>query len=100
MEGSGYNYKSLFKGFLLGGLLGATAGILFAPKAGKELRSGIKGKGEKILKDTKESYSDVRARAETMYGNTRHRIFAGRGEKAEEGSFRNFESPEEMVGEA
>jgi gas vesicle protein len=100
MEGSGYSYKSLFKGFLLGGLLGATAGILFAPQAGKELRSGIKGKGEKILKDTKESYSDMKAKAETMYGNARHRIFAAPGEKTEGRSFRNIESPEELVGEA
>ena len=100
MEGTRSNHKSLVKGFLLGGLLGATAGILFAPEAGKELRSGVKGKGEKILKDTKESYSDMKAKAETMYGNARQRIFAGCGEKTEGRSFQNIESPEEMVGEA
>jgi gas vesicle protein len=100
MEGSKYNHKSLFKGFLLGGLLGATAGILFAPETGKELRSGIKDKGEKALKETKEFCSDKKAKAETMYENARHRIFAGCGEKMKEKSFRNMESPEEMVGEA
>jgi gas vesicle protein len=100
MEETTYSYKRLFNGFLLGGLLGAAAGILFAPQAGKELRSGIKGKGEKILKDTKESYSDMKAKAETMYGNARERIFAGCGEKTEGRSFQNIESPEEMVGEA
>ena len=100
MEGSGHSYNSLFKGFLLGGLLGATAGILFTPKAGKELRSGIKDRGEKMLRDTKESYSDVKAKAETMYENARYRIFAGCGEKMKEKSFRDMESPEEVVGEA
>lgn len=34
-----------FKGLLMGGALGALAGILFAPKSGKELRSDIKEKG-------------------------------------------------------
>ena len=100
MEGTRYHHKSLFKGFLLGGLLGATAGILFAPEAGKELRSGIKGKGEKILKETKEFYSDTKGKAESTYENAKHRIFAGCRGEAEERPFRKIESPEEMVGEA
>jgi len=100
MEGMRHNHKGLFKGFLIGGLLGAMAGILFAPKAGKELRSEIKGKGEKTLKDTRQFYSDTKAKVETVYENARHRIFAGGGGSAEEGPFRNIESPEEIAGEA
>jgi len=100
MEATRYNHKSLFKGFMVGSLLGATAGILFAQKAGKELRAGMRGKGEKVLKDTRQFYSDTKAKAETMYEIARHRIFAGDGEKAEERPFRNIESPEEIVGEA
>jgi gas vesicle protein len=100
MAGSRYDYKSLFKGFLLGGLLGATAGILFAPKGGKELMSGIKGKGEKAFKETKEFYSDTKAKAGTMYENARHRIFAGGRKEKQERSFPNIESPEEIGGEA
>ena len=38
------------KGLLTGSLLGALAGILFAPKPGKELRSDIKEKGSEVLK--------------------------------------------------
>ena len=34
-----------FTGFLIGGALGVLAGIVFAPKSGKELRSNIKEKG-------------------------------------------------------
>ena len=100
MEGMRYDHKGLLKGFLVGGLLGATAGILFAPKGGKDLRSGIKSKGEEVLKETKEFYSDTKAKAETMYENARNRIFACGREKKEERSFRNVESPEEIAGEA
>jgi len=100
MERTRYDHKGLLKGFLVGGLLGATAGILFAPKGGKELRSGIKSKGEEVLKETKEFCSDTKAKAETMYENARNRIFACGREKTEERSFRNVESPEEIAGEA
>ena len=48
-----------FKGLLVGGALGALAGILFAPKSGKEMRSDIKKKGNKIIKDGKEIYADA-----------------------------------------
>jgi gas vesicle protein len=85
---------------LIGSFLGAAAGILIAPKAGKELRSDIKGRGEKALKDTKQFYSDAKAKVETVYENVRHRIGGGNGEMPEEWRFQRIESPEEMVGEA
>jgi len=37
-----------FMGFLIGSVLGALAGIFFAPKPGKELRSDIKEKGARF----------------------------------------------------
>lgn len=100
METRGHNYSGLCKGFLIGSFLGAAAGILIAPKAGKELRSGIKGSGEKALKDTKQFYSDAKAKVETVYENARHRMMGDNGEMAEEGRFQRIESPEERVGEA
>jgi gas vesicle protein len=33
------------------------AGIFFAPKSGKELRSDLREKGSEVLKDAKESYN-------------------------------------------
>lgn len=48
-----------FMGFLIGSVLGALAGIFFAPKSGKELRSDIKEKGSEVLKDAKEIYADA-----------------------------------------
>jgi gas vesicle protein len=61
-----------FMGFLIGGVLGALAGILFAPKSGKELRSDIKEKGSEVIKDGKEIYSDASTRAKEIIEEALH----------------------------
>jgi len=61
-----------FMGFLIGGVLGALAGILFAPKSGKELRSDLKEKGSEVLKDTKEIYADAGTRAKEIIEEAKH----------------------------
>ena len=55
-----------FMGFLIGGALGALAGIFFAPKSGKDLRSDIKDKGSEVIKDGKEIYADASTRAKEI----------------------------------
>ncbi len=55
-----------FRGFLIGGVLGVLAGILFAPKSGKELRSDIVEKGSEVLKDGKEIYVDASTRVKEI----------------------------------
>jgi gas vesicle protein len=62
---------SFFKGLLIGGALGALAGILFAPKSGKELRSDIKKKGNKIIKDGQEIYADASTKAKEIFVEVR-----------------------------
>ncbi|MDP2971223.1 MAG: YtxH domain-containing protein [Deltaproteobacteria bacterium] len=62
----------LFMGFLIGSFLGALAGILFAPKSGKELRSDIKEKGSEVLKDAKEIYADASTRAKEIIEEAKH----------------------------
>ena len=59
-------------GLLIGGALGALAGILFAPKSGKELRSDLKEKGSEILKDGKEVYADASTKAKEIIGEVKH----------------------------
>src|SRR5450759_4183508 len=59
-------------GLLIGGALGALAGILFAPKSGKELRSDIKEKGSGVLKDGKEIYADASTKAKEIIGEVKH----------------------------
>jgi gas vesicle protein len=97
METKGYHYSGLFKGFLVGSFLGAAAGMLFAPKSGKDLRSEIREKGEKTLNDTKEFYSDTRAKAESFCGSAKQRFWTDGGERSVSSS---LESPEEFMSEA
>ena len=61
-----------FTGLLIGGVLGALAGILFAPKSGKELRSEIKEKGSEVLKDAKDIYADASTKAKEIIEEARH----------------------------
>jgi len=55
-----------FLGFLMRSVLGVLAGIFFAPKSGKELRSDIKEKGSEVLKDAKKIYADASAKVKEI----------------------------------
>jgi gas vesicle protein len=59
-------------GLLIGGALGALAGIFFAPKSGKELRSDIKEKGSEVLKDAKGIYADTSTKAKEIIEEAKH----------------------------
>jgi gas vesicle protein len=59
-------------GLLIGGALGALAGILFAPKSGKELRFDIKKKGSEVLKDAKEIYTDASTKVKEIIEEVKH----------------------------
>jgi gas vesicle protein len=61
-------------GLLIGGVLGALAGIFFAPKSGKELRSDIKEKGSEVLKDAKEIYADASTKAKDLIDEIKHQV--------------------------
>jgi gas vesicle protein len=61
-----------FMGLLIGGALGALAGIFFAPKSGKELRSDIKEKGSEVLKDAKGIYADTSTKAKEIIEEAKH----------------------------
>jgi gas vesicle protein len=59
------------KGLMIGGVGGALAGLLFAPKSGKKLRADIKEKGSDALKDTKEFYFDTQKKAKSTLEDTK-----------------------------
>ena len=61
-------------GLLIGGALGALAGIFFAPKSGKELRADIKEKGNEVLKDAKGIYIDAITNAKEIIGEVKHQV--------------------------
>jgi gas vesicle protein len=72
-NGNGKN-GYFFKGLLIGGLGGALAGLLLAPKAGKKLREDIADKGSEVLKDTKEFYFDAHKKAKATLEDTLERL--------------------------
>ena len=97
MEVTKHN-RNLFKGLLIGSLVGAVAGIVFAPKSGRELRSDIKGEGEKAFRETKQLYSGVRDKADTVFESAKD-IFRSRA-RSEEIILNDLEEPDEFTAEA
>jgi gas vesicle protein len=65
-EEEGYGAGSLFLSFILGGLLGAGAALLLAPKSGTETRQRIR-----------EFADDVRDKAEDYVGQAKNRVTSG-----------------------
>ncbi|TLM65776.1 MAG: YtxH domain-containing protein [Actinobacteria bacterium] len=59
--------SGLFGAFLLGGLIGAALGLLFAPRSGKETRDLIAEKGREYWEDAGELYDQGVAKATELY---------------------------------
>lgn len=55
------------KGFLIGGLVGAAIGILYAPKSGKETREELAGKAKDLADKVKEEYETALEKSKTAY---------------------------------
>jgi gas vesicle protein len=60
-------------GFLIGGIMGALAGLFFAPKSGKELRTELKEKGSEAFEDAKQFYSEAGVKAKAILEDARRR---------------------------
>jgi len=73
MENEKGKYVSFMRGMLVGSFVGALTGILFAPKAGKELRSEFKQKGSEAFEEAERVYSDSRAKAKTILDEAKYR---------------------------
>jgi gas vesicle protein len=77
----------LVKGLVIGGLIGAAIGILFAPKSGKETRQDIAGKADELLVKAKEEYEKAAVKSKAAYEAAVQRLKAAEGtarEKVEE----------------
>jgi len=57
----------LVKGLVIGGLIGAAIGILFAPKSGKETRQDIANKADELLTKAKEEYEKAAEKSKAAY---------------------------------
>jgi gas vesicle protein len=73
MELKKENYGYFLGGALLGGFAGALAGILFAPKSGRELRSDLRHKGEEAYGGARRAYSETETRAKNILNEAMHR---------------------------
>jgi gas vesicle protein len=60
-------------GFLIGGIMGALAGLFFAPKSGKELRAELREKGNEAFEDARQFYSEARVKAKAILEDARRR---------------------------
>ncbi|MEN6376285.1 MAG: YtxH domain-containing protein [Smithella sp.] len=61
------NNGDLLKGLIIGGLVGAVLGILFAPKSGKETREDIARKTEDVLEKAREEYEKAVDKSKQAY---------------------------------
>lgn len=79
--------SDLVKGLVIGGLIGAAIGILFAPKSGKETRQDIAGKADELLVKAKEEYEKAAVKSKEAYEAAVSRLKDAEGtarEKVEE----------------
>jgi gas vesicle protein len=58
--------KDCFKGLIVGSLIGAALGILYAPKSGKETREGIRNSADELLEKTKKQYEETCKKIEKL----------------------------------
>jgi len=61
------NNGDLMKGFIIGGLVGAVLGILFAPKSGRETREDIARKTEDVLERARGEYEKAVDKSKRAY---------------------------------
>jgi gas vesicle protein len=60
--------KDTLLAFVLGGLIGAALGVLYAPKPGRETRSNIKKFGEEIVDTVSNLSDDFKENENQFYG--------------------------------
>ena len=59
--------NNFLKGLVVGGFLGLAAGLLFAPKSGKETRADICNRTEELLRAAKEEYEKGLEKTSELY---------------------------------
>jgi gas vesicle protein len=81
------------KGLLIGGLVGAVVGILYAPKSGKETREEIGRKADELMEKAKEEYEIALEKSKKAYESAVKRL-----KEMESSAKEKVEEMEEKVG--
>lgn len=71
------------KGFLIGGLAGVVAGVLFAPKSGKETRNELGEKATNLAERMKEEYEVALEKSKSRYESLLKQLKKAEAEVAE-----------------
>ena len=67
--------------FVLGGVAGALAGILLAPKSGKELRGSIANRAGEARERSRETYFEAQERMQERFAEASERSPRGEGDR-------------------
>lgn len=67
------DFGNFLAGFVIGGLIGAAAALLYAPQPGVETRTQLRDKGIELKDRAQESYEETRVRLEKAYEDARMR---------------------------
>jgi hypothetical protein len=65
--------KQKLRAFVLGGLAGALAGVLFAPKSGKEFRGSVASRAGETRERSRETYFEAQERVQERISEARER---------------------------
>ena len=81
METNERRHNYILTGLSIGAALGGAAGLFFAPKSGRELRTGIKTTGDKVFNETnafigkaQHQISDARQRARNVWSCVKEKV--------------------------
>ena len=69
--------------FVLGGIIGAALGILYAPRSGKETRYNIKRMGEDIADSVGDISEDMKETGRKLYEEGREKVMTGKDKISE-----------------
>lgn len=93
MEHTAHSAKSVLKGILVGGVIGAATALLFAPRSGEETRAEIRDKAIGLRDRTTETVKDTVSQAKSRANELKDNVW----EKAEELKERGKQTAEEQL---
>lgn len=90
--------KQRLRTFILGGAIGALAGVLMAPRSGRELRSNLANRAEEARERSRETYFEAQERLQERLAETREGAFRGPEREPEPSVSLGAHSPPEEPG--